>query len=643
MWPRHPIERVRHRLLVDHFASTVVVPAPLDDLRPLASRLLENVHRLAERLCVPRVAVAGWQAGADPAAVVGADHRFLERKTCLVVNVAFLLRHAPPAWALMERAGRERRVVLYGDRGSGELFAFAFRPSRLRRLNLERLLADLTRCDDARSDGWVTTRDAVVVDAASDPAARPRPHAYAACRLNTAVREVIERPTEDGVGDGDPDGLARALIAQRERSAVPWIWNALANEVEHRAARPVLRSFPQEMHLSLTGRCNIECKFCSYSHAAARSDFLDRARLERLGVLRHLRTVRLSSGLGEPTVHPHLAGIVAWLAERLPHLELNFFTNGVRLDRHELREALVGRLSWIHVSLNAASRAGWSSVCGGDHFERICRSLRALTAAKRERGVRDPLVRGSIVLTAANLEELPAMPELCRELGVAYLTAIPFFSLGYDRPARLSGKDTLHACRARYDELYDSVVAAARAAGVSIELPLPSDGQATRYGLEVRREHDFAGVDPRPTLGRLLDGDPNRDDSAVPCPELWRNVYLGSTARLHARQDITHYAYPCLGPLSSVDFSAETGFDFPSDEADFLEFWNNPLHRHLREGQSRPGTCAVCDVCRSTDTRDPSGFPRMEGLIETWRQTRSLGRSVRAAVESPDGEPASQP
>src|SRR5262249_41748935 len=158
------------------------------------------------------------------------------------------------------------------------------------------------------------------------------------------------------------------------------------------------------------------------------------------------------------------------------------------------------------------------------------------------------------------------------------------------------GKDSLHACRARYDELYDAVVTAAREAGVSVELPLPSAGRATRFELEVRGQHDFAAVEARPALGRLLDGGPQRHDAGPPRPQLWRNVCVGSVARLHARQDVTHYAYPCLGPLSSVDFSEETGFDFPADEADFLEFWNNPLHRHLREGQSRPGTCGVCDV-----------------------------------------------
>jgi hypothetical protein len=246
-----------------------------------------------------------------------------------------------------------------------------------------------------------------------------------------------------------------------------------------------------------------------------------------------------------------------------------------------------------------------------------------LTAAKRAEGVREPLVRGSIVLTTANLEELPRMPALCRELGVAYLTAIPFFSFGYERLPRLSGKDSLHARRARYDELHEATIVAARDAGVSVELPLPSDYGSTRFGLEARRTHDFAEVgQQRPVLGRLLDGDPGRTDAGTPCPALWRDVYLGSTARIHARQTVTHYAYPCLGPLSSVDFSDETGFDFPVDPEEFLEFWNNPLHRHLREGQSRAGTCVVCDVCRSTDTRNPPEFPRIEDAIAVWRRAR---------------------
>jgi molybdenum cofactor biosynthesis enzyme MoaA len=617
----HPIAGIRNRLLVDHFASTVVVPGRLGGVGPLAASLLDNVRALAARLCIPPVAVVGWHSDADADKVVGADHRWLERKTCLVVNVRFLLIHAPPAWPLLDRASRGP-LVLYGNRGTGELQAFAFRASRIRRPELERLLADLARCDDVRDDDWVTTPGAVVLDETGEPAGRSRPDAFGAHRLNTALREVIEHPSGGAVVGGDPDRLTQALTAQRDLSVVPWIWNALANEVEHRAARPRLHSFPQELHLSLTGRCNIECQFCSYAHTSARSDFVEPARLERLAALRHLRTVRLSSGLGEPTINPHLAGIVTWLAERFPHLELNFFTNGIRLDRHDLRTALVGRVAWLNVSLNAATRQGWNAVSTGDHFDRVCANLRALSEIKREHGLCEPLVRGSIVLTAANLDELPRLPALCRDVGVAYLTAIPFFSLGYERLPRLSGKDSLHAVRARYEELHESVVAAARIAGVSVELPLPSDGSPTRFGLEVRHRHDFAGVERhRPVLGRLLDGDPNHDDRGVPCPELWRNVYIGSTARLHT-QDVTHYAYPCLGPLSSVDFSGETGFDFPADETGFLEFWNNSLHRHLREAQSRPGACGVCDVCRSTDTRDPSQFPAMEAMIATWNAQR---------------------
>src|SRR5512132_3014618 len=124
----NPIPRIRHRLSTEHFGSTVVVPGPLVRAGPLAAWLLDNVRALAERICVPPVVVKGWHAAADPDETVGAGHRWLERKTCLVVNVRFLLMHAPPAWPLLERAS-QGSLVLYGNRGSGELQAFAFRAS----------------------------------------------------------------------------------------------------------------------------------------------------------------------------------------------------------------------------------------------------------------------------------------------------------------------------------------------------------------------------------------------------------------------------------------------------------------------------------------------------------------------------------
>ena len=75
-------------------------------------------------------------------------------------------------------------------------------------------------------------------------------------------------------------------------------------------------------------------------------------------------------------------------------------------------DALVGRVTWINVSLNAATRATWRDVCGTDGFDRLCGSVAALRDAKRATGNVHPLLYGSAVVTRRVVAELPRLPAL---------------------------------------------------------------------------------------------------------------------------------------------------------------------------------------------------------------------------------------
>src|SRR5205823_2677458 len=101
------------------------------------------------------------------------------------------------------------------------------------------------------------------------------------------------------------------------------------------------------------------CRFCSYAHDKAYSDYVTLEQISRLDFLPFLHTLRLSSGLGEPTINPHLPAIIEYLAKKHPQIDVNFFTNGTTLRRRGLIAALVGKTAWINVSLNAATAATW--------------------------------------------------------------------------------------------------------------------------------------------------------------------------------------------------------------------------------------------------------------------------------------------
>jgi MoaA/NifB/PqqE/SkfB family radical SAM enzyme len=617
---------------------TLPVPAgraELPSLSGCARQLLSRMEDLGRSLCPAGVRLlavdsrAGVIRSFPEGRLLTAGDLFLGKPFLCVAGPALLLDAAPGLTELLD-AARGHELALRASAGDGGLLAVAAVRSLRQYADLSAAIAELATCDTpAPAQRWHGRPGVVVLPTPGSPANSPaaagcgahirRPAPFGPHYLNRALVEVLFTPADAGPVEGSAERMREALLAQRRRSAVPWVFNALVNAIEYRTQRPILDSFPPEIHLSITGRCNIECRFCNYSHDTAYSDYVDVERLARLSVLRNVHTLRLSSGLGEPTINPHLPRLIEHVAAEYPHILMNCFSNGTALGRPRVVEALLGRVKWINVSLNAATRATWEELCEKDLFDRVCAGLGALHRSKRRRGELLPLVYGSMVLTTRNVRELPQMPALCRSLGVDRFTAIPFFSFSYTGGERYGPGETFHRCRDEYDALYEETVREAEAHRVSIEIPMPQGHKQASFGIEVRSFYDFANVEESLNQpGRLTEGLDYETENAGHCPAVWNIAYIGSTNRRHLAASGTHYLYPCLGPLGMVDFSTRTAFDFP-DDAGFMDLWNSPTFVKLRAGQRWAGISPVCDACRGMDSRDPSNFPKLEKLLEEWK------------------------
>ena len=609
--------------------------AHVDSLTECAEVLLERIKGLANKVCGNAVQLlrvdprTGLIQRFDSDGVVSLSELFSDQPAILVANASFLLTPLPPVVPLLKAAASGALAVCAAD-SSSSLYAFAMTRAVASQVKVEPVLAQLASYvgaantqrwadrDNVRliSPSWGCVENSPAMSGLKDQISRPSP--IAPIYLNAALAELFYEPADTGPAKTSIERLRQALLAQRERSSVPWIFNLLVNELEYRMGRPILDSFPPEIHLSLTGRCNIECKFCDYTHERAYSDHVSLDRMAQLDVLRYVHTLRLSSGLGEPTVNPHLAPIVEYLSDKFPQLAMNFFTNGIALNRRGLVDALVYNTAWINVSLNAGTPATWQELCKTDLFDRLCSNLKDLHRAKRERPATQPVVYASMVLTSKNIHELPRMPEICRSLGIDRLTGIPFFSLGYDDAAKYGPAETLHSCRATYDQLYGETIREAQNHRVSIEIPMPTDRKQTVFGLETRAFYDFAGIEETPgRLSALIDDTKWTPSEMDNCQHIWRTAYIGSTNRKHGLPN-AHYFYPCLGPLARVDFSTRMTFDFPSVQG-FREMWNSPVFVKLRAAQHWQGLSKVCDACRRTDSRDPNNFVQMQELLKEWR------------------------
>jgi molybdenum cofactor biosynthesis enzyme MoaA len=638
--PTNLFRRIMARLHTPPDLVAVVLPTSGQPRLADAARQLINALRLhAHVLAGGDVRVLAVDAEARVLWCAETGHRlrlsFLRRpRLSVFMTPAFLLSDTPPLASLIEAA--ERNTLAWcGTRSTADLHACACRGGECSTDRLWSSLRILSVClgdrVDAQADAdspWTARQHVSLIPpdntspdnspALDDVANRVGRRAFdAPMYVNTAFRELLTMPADAGAVGGRPERMLAALVGQRRGSRVPWVFNSLINEIEFRVGAREPQSIPPEVHLSITGLCNIECRFCAYTHDIARRDQVDEQQVAKLDFLQFAQTFRLHSGLGDPTVNRHLPAIIEHVAARFPHLTTNFFTNAITLGRPPLLDALVGRISWINASLNAAGRDTWQAVCdaNAELFDRVIHNLRLLHQAKRTRQSLQPQVFGSMVLTAANVDDLPRMPALCRSLGIDRFTAFPYFGLGYHGHRKYGGEMTLEACRDRYDQIYDLTVREAQQHAISLEIPLPSPEKRTAFGLEARPLHDFARIETNQwRLGRFVAHlDYDRPPGAH-CHFLWRSAGIGSTNRAGHAAEETHYLYPCIGPLSSLDLSRRTAFRFPGTQ-DFLSLWRNPVFEHLRQAQHRPGVSPVCDICRGCDTRDPEHFPQLEQLV----------------------------
>ncbi len=558
-------------------------------------------------------------------------HDLQQRGIHCLINLGFLLSDDPPI-VQMQRQAKKRGISWCGIRSTRDThactFICKFLLPTISEQSLWNIITHLTATkDDDVEQIWQQIANLPLILPSSSqfersPSVRDcsnlwsKRWANSTRFLNTAVKEMLSSPQDSRLVKGDPTLMIKVLIAQRDVSQVPWIFNTLINEIEYRMGTVKPESFPLEVHLSITGFCNIECRFCSYTRAVGRFEFVKPEQIAKLDFLKYVQTLRLHSRLGEPTTNKHLPAIIQYVSTKYPHIGMNFFTNGLNLNRPGMIDAIVGNVRWINVSLNAATRESWKEQCKIDQFDHVCNNLRELLRVKRSRNAIWPLVFGSMVLNKANLADLPHMPALCRELGIDRFTAFPFFALGYGGRGKYGPEMTLALCRQEYDDLYWQTIREAEIHEVSIELPLPSSQMQTSFGLEVRKLNNFANIESNEwPLGRFLTRLTFREATGTYCHFLWRQVGIGSTENGSHTKEETHYLYPCLGPLGNVDLSRQTSFRFPSAE-DFLKLWNHPIFFHLREAQHQQGVCDVCDACRQKDTRDPKEFPELEKLVD---------------------------
>lgn len=303
---------------------------------------------------------------------------------------------------------------------------------------------------------------------------------------------------------------------------------------------------PSSMDVSITGGCNLSCRYCFYAdRMASLTDLSTDEWKESFRKLGDARVMRVSLTGGEPFSRPDIFELIDSVVEN--RMRYSILTNGTLVDERVIREFTVRRrrirLDSIQISIDG-SRAEVHNRSRPDSFDRAVYGLRLLLREGFPVTVRATISRH-------NIDDLEAMAEfLLEDIGLPAMTNNEASPIGT-------------GCRYREEIALDQTEILR--AGLRLEqLQKRYPGRITAQAgplakLRMFREMDEARKTGKPT---------NR----------WKMGHLSSCSGVFSRMGILHDGsiVPCTMLHELVMGNILTH--------DFLDLWrNSPVIREVRE------------------------------------------------------------
>jgi MoaA/NifB/PqqE/SkfB family radical SAM enzyme len=364
---------------------------------------------------------------------------------------------------------------------------------------------------------------------------------------------------------------------------LPYYANYQLAEYEFRNNIEFVRSLPSSVAMDLTSVCNVQCKFCKYTHHHVPKAFLPVEHIKRIEWFKHILYLNFSAGTAESIIHPQFGEIFSFVRDSYPHLHLTLLTNGRSLVEKRLEE-FRGRLDRLHISMNASNRDDYDRVIYKGDWDKFSANMhnvkRILSGAPR------PEVIASFCMMRWNIDRAIE----CLEFAAAHGAHVVSFSHFYSHyiPDLHSGddvilsrkfnhQDSLYFEREKSDEIFARVVERGKELGVEVSVPPPFAKTVPVY------------------FGTRLGLQPPQD-----CSEPWHHLFL-----LWGWKSRREEATICCGLASDI------GAFFDREEiktvAGLREFWNGPILRGYRRTVNGADINPICAMCRKLDRFDPNG------------------------------------
>lgn len=372
----------------------------------------------------------------------------------------------------------------------------------------------------------------------------------------------------------DEETFISYLTDRQAKSKAPHLVNAVLNRYEAEKGRSELKSYPVSVGFNIMPICNVDCQFCSFSpQEMVNRNGVTLEEFKRLDWLRYASELALWGGVGESLINPEFSAIFNYAVERFPHLKIGLSTIGKSLTP-QISDQLVGRLSFLNVSLNAARKETHAKLVKAGQFDRVVANLRYFMEQRRAKGTRMPRVHLSMVIMRENVEEMPEFIDLAAALGVDTAVFSHYLTTTIEGHRKSPEASSLYCHQELADQMLLKTRQRADELGVNVFLPPLFSNKNCSILFSARSEYGPSGD----------------------CFEPWRNCYLSID-----EQGRRQMLFCCSGMYLRAFYDVRR-----LDEANFLRIWNGPIPQHFRKTTNSRGGNPLCSFCKTEDRFDPA-------------------------------------
>ncbi len=175
----------------------------------------------------------------------------------------------------------------------------------------------------------------------------------------------------------------------------------------------------KKIYLEPTSACNLQCVTCvrqqwpDFTEGEMDIDLFDKL-LSQLKAFPDLERIHLG-GFGEPLAHSQALQIIRKLTDAGYLVSLS--TNGTLVTTDAARTLIESGVHIVYFSIDSVDENTFRKIRVGSELDDVIANIVNLQKIKQEMNVYNPKVVLEFVLMRSNLDQLPLMPKLAKEVG----------------------------------------------------------------------------------------------------------------------------------------------------------------------------------------------------------------------------------